>query len=130
DRPGRQDCPVCGKPLVVPDTRPGGPSVPQQGPGPEVGGPAVPPGTPWERRSELGIVKAWGSTVAQCLFEPSRLFGATRIERSGAQVGFAILTGSVFALTGQLLEHFLLSPQRDQIRSMLASAGGLPPAVE
>src|SRR5436305_12337437 len=79
DLSGRQNCPVCGKPLVVPDLQAGAPAGPQQPLGPDVSGHSVPPGTPWERRSELGFVKAWANTVAQALFEPSRLFSAVRI---------------------------------------------------
>src|SRR2546430_1981724 len=79
DRSGRQDCPVCGKPLVVPDPRPGEAAGPYQAPGPDVGGHPAPTGTPWERRSELGLLQAWGSTAAQALLfrQSKRGFPAT-----------------------------------------------------
>jgi hypothetical protein len=123
DRAGRQDCPVCGKPLVVPDVAQG--SLPSD----DSSRPSS-VGTPWERRSELGLARAWWDTIVEALFEPRRLFASVRIERSAAHVGFALVTSSVFAVLGQILEHLLLAPQREQIRRMIGSAQGLPPALE
>jgi hypothetical protein len=123
DRAGRQDCPVCGKPLVVPEVAPG--SLP-----PDDSSRPSSVGTPWERRSELGVARAWWDTIVQALFEPARLFASVQIDRSAAHVGFALVTSSVFALAGQILEHLLLAPQREQIRRMIGSAQGLPPALE
>jgi len=127
DRSGRQICPVCGKPLVVPDLQPGQTAGPQQALGPDVAGRPAPPGTPWERRSELGFIKAWASTVAQALFEPSRLFAAVRIERTAGHVGFALLTASTFWIVNQLIGRAAVSPAR--IRRML-SVAQLPPGVD
>jgi Yip1 domain len=127
ERPGRQDCPVCGKPLVVPDLPPVEASAPGDATGPDVSGHPAPPGTPWERRSELGFVKAWASTVSQALFEPSRLFRAVRIENGGAHVGFAVLTTSTFAILNELIGRVAVSPER--VRGML-SAGQLPAGVD
>jgi hypothetical protein len=64
------------------------------------------------------------------LFEPSRLFASARVDRNAAQVGFAVLTASAFAIFGQILEHLLLAPQQEQIRKMLGAAGELPPALQ
>lgn len=97
DRAGRQDCPVCGKPLVVPEQAPAA-EVIAGSPGSE-----PPPGTPWERRAELGLATAWLQTVQQALFEPARLFASARLDKGAAQLGFAILTASVFGGIGQLL---------------------------
>ena len=96
DHPGRQNCPVCGKPLVVPE---------QAAPQAEVlgGAEAQPQGTPWERRDELGFVAAWWQTVQQALFEPQKLFASARLDRGAAQLGFAVLTATVFGAVGQLL---------------------------
>jgi len=127
ERPGRQVCPVCGKPLVVPDVAPGVlPPVPQSLP-PEYLSAAA--GTPWERCGELGFARAWGRTLAQALFEPSRLFASARVDRNAAQVGFAVLTASVFAVVGQMVEHLFLSSQREQIRRMLGETTQIPPAL-
>jgi hypothetical protein len=127
DLPGRQNCPVCGKPLVVPDPRPGGAAGPQNAPATDVAGHPSPAGTPWERRSELGLPTAWARTVGQALFEPSRLFAAVRIERTAAHVGFAVLTGTVFSICNQLLARALYSPAR--MRRMLATAA-MPPGFD
>jgi hypothetical protein len=125
DRAGRQDCPICGKPLVVPEQAAGSPAPTPQGEAP------VPEesGTPWERREQLGLVSAWAQTVQQALFEPARLFRSARLDRGAAQLGFAVLTASVFWALGQLLERFLLAGQREQMRRMLESISGaqLPP---
>ena len=127
EQPGRQNCPVCGKPLVVPDFRPGETGGPRAAPATDVAGNALPSGTPWERRSELGLVKAWGSTVAQALFEPSRLFSAVRVENTGAHVGFALLTASAFSILNQLIGRVAVSP--DRLRRMLG-ATQLPPGID
>ena len=99
DHPGRQNCPVCGKPLVVPE--PAAPTAEVLSGGP--GEPPPPAGTPWERRAELGFVNGWMQTVQQALFEPARLFASARLDRASAQVGFAVLTASVFGGIGQVL---------------------------
>ncbi len=99
DRAGRQNCPVCGKPLLVPEP-------------PEAVAAAelvseTPGGTPWENRAQGGSLAAWGQTIQQALFEPGKLFRSARIDRSGAQLGFAVLTISVAAAVGQILERLL-----------------------
>src|SRR5437762_13370565 len=119
DQPGRQNCPVCGKPLVVPDLRTGEAGGPHEASGPDVLGRPAPSGTPWERRSEVGLVKAWASTVAQALFEPSRLFAAVRIDRATAHVAFALLTATAFGILNQLIERVTVSPAR--LRRMLGA---------
>src|SRR5205823_8208736 len=53
DRPGRQDCPVCRKPLVVPEASAASATAGNGDAAPE------PAGTPWERRAELGFFTAW-----------------------------------------------------------------------
>lgn len=65
--------------------------------------------------------------MAQALFEPSRLFASARVDRSAAHVGFAVLTASAFAVVGQIIEHLLLEPRREQIRRMLGETAELPP---
>src|SRR5437016_1097437 len=104
DRAGRQDCPVCGKPLVVPE-QPAGTAAPPppSGEPPQAEG----AGTPWERRRELGFIPAWAQTLQQALFEPGRLFSSAQLDRGSAQLGFAVLTASVFWSIGQLLDRFL-----------------------
>jgi hypothetical protein len=115
ERAGRQFCPVCGKPLVVPEPpfAPGG----TQDAGP-VAGQA---GTPWERRKDLGFWNGWAQTMQQALLEPARLFASARLDRGAAQLGFAVFTTSVFWALGQIVEGVLLRGQRDQLRRMLAS---------
>src|SRR5207245_8423342 len=76
DRSGRQDCPVCGKPLVVPE-QPAGTAAP---PPPTEAPPAEAVGTPWERRRQLGFIPAWAQTVQQALFEPGRLLGSAQLD--------------------------------------------------
>jgi hypothetical protein len=50
--------------------------------------------------------------MQQALLEPTRLFSAARLDRGSAQLGFAVLTTSVFSVVGQLLG--LLLTGRDQ----------------
>jgi hypothetical protein len=85
--------------------------------------PAEKPGTPWERRRELGVWKAWSDTIVAALFEPAKLFDAARTDQGGAQVGFAVLTISVFAIIGQLLNRFLLAPWREKVLQSLRAQG-------
>ena len=121
DRTGRQDCPVCGKPLVVPEAAqailasPAEPAPPPQS--------DTPAGTPWERREELGLLSAWAETMRLALFEPARLFAAARLDKNPAQLGF-VLSLSIFWMVGQLIT--LLMPNRpDQVLGMFAAY--LPP---
>jgi Yip1 domain len=72
-------------------------------------------------------VKAWGSTVAQALFEPSRLLRTVRIENGAAHVWFALLTGSTFGIFNELIGRVAVSPSR--VRGMLG-AGQLPPGLD
>jgi hypothetical protein len=110
ERTGAQDCPVCGKPLVVPEVAQAATEAV-----------APPSGTPWERRDELGWWAAWRQTLAEALFEPSKLFAAVRLDRGAAQVGFAVLTGSVFWIVGDVIERALLAGRMEQMRRMLES---------
>src|SRR5258708_24766359 len=97
DRTGRQDCPLCGKPLVVPEQPPAVlAATPADGPQ------QAPAGTPWERREEPGLVRAWAQAIQQALFEPGKLFASARLDRGSAQLGFAVLTSSVFCALGQI----------------------------
>jgi hypothetical protein len=110
DRAGRQDCPVCGKPLVVPE----------QPAGAAAGEAALePPGTPWERRAELGFIRAWAQTVQLALFEPVKLFRMARLDRGAAQLGFALLTGCVFWALGDLLGRALSAPSERFLEQMI-----------
>jgi hypothetical protein len=119
DRAGRQDCPVCGKPLVVPEQPQA--VLATTADGPQQGEPA---GTPWERREELGLVRAWTQTIQQALFEPGKLFASARLDRGSAQLGFAVLTSSVFWALGQIIERAVLSGQREQMRRLLGTLSG------
>ena len=110
DRSGRQDCPVCGKPLVVPEAAQALPATAAE---PE---PAAKPGTPWERREELGLLSGWAQTIQQALFEPARLFSSARLDRNPTQLGY-VLSLSIFWMVGQLFT--LLLPNRpDQVFGM------------
>lgn len=80
----------------------------------------MPPGTPWERRAELGLVKAWVETVRQALLEPGRLFASIDLRRSAAQLGFAVLTASVFAAIGQLPGLLARGPSEAMLDRMMA----------
>src|SRR5205085_2508012 len=82
------------------------------------------------RRSELGFLSAWAQTVQQALFEPGRLFKSARLDKGSAQLGFAVLTASVFWSIGQLLDRFLFAGQREQMRHLLEQlSGGQLPAI-
>ncbi|MCA1826068.1 MAG: YIP1 family protein [Myxococcales bacterium] len=116
ERAGRQNCPACGKPLVVPEQ-------PAAAPGPEA---APEAGTPWERRAELGTWRAWTQTLNLALLEPGKLFAAARIERTSDHLWFAVITTSVFWAIGQVLERAMLSGQREQMRRLLGSISDNP----
>jgi hypothetical protein len=119
DRAGRQDCPICGKPLVVPEQG--------TGPSPELQPEGVQqsPGTPWERRAELGFVTAWARTVQEALLEPGKLFADARLDRGPAQLGFAVLTASVFGAIGQGL-GILVRAQSDAFFQRMLSQQDMP----
>ncbi|GAC1555449.1 MAG: hypothetical protein NVS2B9_19390 [Myxococcales bacterium] len=138
-RTGRQDCPVCGRPLVVPEGPPAAPAQQESGTG---SGPALPPieepsetrpGTPWERRASLGLWSAWTQTLSQALLEPGRLFASARLDRGQAQLGFAVVTVSVFWALGQILDRLLFSRQREQLQAWmqhLPGARNIPPWLQ
>jgi hypothetical protein len=117
ERTGRQICPVCGKPLVVPEPQ-AGPPVAELVP--------EPPGTPWERRSQLGFWAGWAQTVQQALLEPARLFASARLDKGGAQLGFAIFTSSAFWAIGQILERLLLRGGTERMRELLGALSQNP----
>lgn len=119
ERTGRQICPVCGKPLVVPEppAAPGAPTAELV---------SEPSGTPWERRGELGFWTGWSRTVQQALLEPGRLFASARLDKGGAQLGFAVFTSSVFWAIGQILERLMLRGQTDRMRELIAAVAQNP----
>jgi hypothetical protein len=152
DRTGRQDCPSCGKPLVVPEQAPAAPKAlaPESaGPAPAAApadGPAsaAPPppgfaeaprpeplGTPWERRGDgpgqIPPLKAWADTLMLALFEPAKLFSMIRIEDHWSHLKFALWTGAVFSIIGQLLGHALSGPLNEQMQRQLALLPKQPP---
>jgi hypothetical protein len=110
DHSGRQVCPVCQKPLIVPEPAP----LPQA----EIVD--APAGTPWERRGELGFGSAWFRTVQQALLEPGKLFASARLDRGPAQLGFAVLTASAASIVGQLLGRLLSGNQSAFLEEMLS----------
>jgi hypothetical protein len=121
DHAGRQECPACGKPLVVPEQPPAAsPAAPADGPQ------GLPAGTPWERRAELGFVRAWAQTVQQALFEPGKLFASAQLDKGSAQLGFAVLTTSVFWAVGQIFERAVLTGEREQLRRLLEAISPNP----
>jgi len=84
-------------------------------------------GTPWERRKELGFWTAWAQTMQQALLEPAKLFESARLDRGASQLGFAVLTISLFWIVAQA-EGLLLRGQRDQIRRLLGELARSPQA--
>jgi len=85
-----------------------------------------PIGTPWERRAGLGFVRAWAQTVQLALFEPGKLFASARLDRGSAQLGFAVLTMSIFWAIGQIFERAVLTGERDQMRRLLGMLSSNP----
>ena len=132
---GRQICPVCGKPLVVPEAPPPAPTVEEAGQPlplalpPEEQAPLPPVGTPWERREELGVWTAWIQTMQAALFEPQKLFVSARLDRNPAQLGFAVATGSVFWTVSQILDRLLFGSQRAKVAEMIHQLH-LPPGFD
>ncbi|HTO96958.1 MAG TPA: Yip1 family protein [Myxococcales bacterium] len=119
EQSGRQTCPVCGKPLLVPE-----PNVAPPPPAAELVREGA--GTPWERRAELGFWTGWGQTLQQALLEPGRLFAEARLDRGAAQLGFAVFTTSVFWAVGQILERMLLHGQTERMRQLIAAVAQNP----
>jgi len=119
---------VCGKPLVVPEQASAA-STSFAGDVP-AGAPALEPGTPWERRVELGSWRAWRDTVVEALFEPGRLFQDARIDRGAAQARFAVVTVTVFWIAGQMLERFLLRPWTQRAVAGIAVRGQFGSVVQ
>jgi hypothetical protein len=117
DHPGRQICPVCQKPLIVPE-----PAPLQQ---PEA--PSAPNGTPWERRTELGLWRAWLLTMQEAVLEPAKLFASARLDRGSAQLGFAVLTGSAGSVLGQLFGRLMSGSQRAVLERLMDNVPGNSP---
>lgn len=123
ERTGPQDCPSCGKPLVVPEgavpstTQPASTASEEQG-------------TPWERRAEIGFWRGWWETLVQVLFEPGRLFRSARLDRGAAQTGFAVFTVSVPWFVGQMLDRFLLRPWTQHLIERLGASGPFGPLLQ
>jgi hypothetical protein len=114
ERSGRQDCPSCGKPLVVPEQ-----AVPVLA---TTDTPVSNDGTPWEHRRELGTLRAWSQTMQQALLEPAKLFASARLDHGSDHLSFAVWTTAIFWAIGQILERAMLSGQNEMYRRML---GGL-----
>lgn len=120
-RAGRQVCPVCGKPLVIPETP--AELLPQA---PEAELLEEPSGTPWERRAELGFVRGWAATMQLAFFEPGRLFAMARLDQGRAQLSFALFTISVFWAIGQVFERALAGTQHEQMKRLIGSISSNP----
>jgi len=129
ERTGPQDCPACGKPLVVPDAPAAVPSGTQS---PSQAGATSPEeqGTPWERRAQIGAWRAYWETLVQALFEPGRLFRSARLDRGAAQTGFAVLTVSVPWFLGQMLDRLLLRPWTQRLMERLGASGPFAPLLQ
>jgi len=84
------------------------------------------PGTPWERRAELGFWRGWAQTVQLALLEPGKLFASARLDKGPAQLGFAVYTTSVSWALGQVLEALLLQGQRERLRAILGTLSQNP----
>lgn len=128
DRSGRQVCPICGKPLVVPEA-PSSARPPSEGTPPQAAPDAQRPGTPWERRDELGTFAAWVQTMQLALFEPAKLFASARLDKNRAQLGFALLTGSIFWAAGQLIDRFLVGDRLKPLMDQFLAGRELAPWV-
>jgi hypothetical protein len=126
DRTGPQDCPVCKKPLVVPQA-PGVVPTSAQSPLQPGGGPPAEQGTPWERRVELGAWHAYLDTLVQALFEPGQLFRSARLDRGAAQIGFAVLTVGAAWFVGQMLDRFFLRQWTQRLFEKLGGSGAMGP---
>jgi hypothetical protein len=130
DHTGIQDCPLCGKPLAVPEpasvVSPSGTGTGEAA----AASAGANPGTPWERRPEIGTWAAWRETVVAALFEPAKLFGAARLDQGARQAAFAVITVSVFSIIGQLLNRFLLGPWRQRALESLRAQGISNPLLE
>jgi hypothetical protein len=128
DRSGRQVCPICGKPLVVPEA-PSSALPPVAGASPQAAPDAPRPGTPWERRDELGNFNAWVQTMQLALFEPAKLFASARLDKNRAQLGFALVTGSIFWAAGQLLDRFLVGDRMKPLMDQFLAGREVAPWV-
>lgn len=118
ERSGRQDCPACGRPLVVPEQ-----AAPVLAATEE---PLPNTGTPWEHRHELGMLSAWGQTMQQALLEPGKLFASARLDHGSDHLSFAVWTTAIFWAIGQILERAILSGQNEMYRRMLGSISKNP----
>jgi len=89
--------------------------------------PEAAPGTPWERRAELGFFRAFWDTVVQALFEPGRLFRSARLDRGSAQLGFAMLAAGAGWIAEQLINLFFLRNWTRTVLERLAGSGPMAP---
>jgi hypothetical protein len=130
EQTGVQECPFCNKPLAVPEPASGVPEAGTVAGEPGAAPAEIRPGTPWERRQEIGAFRAWRETVALALFEPARLFDVARTDRGSSQAAFAVLTISVFSIVGQMVNRFFLGPWRQRALDSLREQGLVSPLLE
>ena len=118
DKTGQQNCPQCGKPLIVPEQPPPVAQLLPEG-APQFAPPAAEtpreaPGTPWERRAALGNFEAWKQTILLALFEPGKLFDQARLDQRGEQTWFAVVTCTVFFFLSQIVNKLIGLASGDQ----------------
>jgi hypothetical protein len=125
DRTGRQECPSCHKPLLVPEAPAATPAAPPAAfpeaglpPGGEPPPPEPPAGTPWERRGEGAWLTAWRETLVMAFFEPGRLFSLVRVGDRRSQTWFAVLTGTLSFVVSALLGRLLSALTHSQEQSL------------
>ena len=108
---------VAAQPQAAPQPLPAAPD----GPPPQ----GEEPGTPWERRKQLGAFTAWKQTVFQALFEPGKLFAAARLDKGRDQLWFALLTGTAASLVSQLIGKLLPRASPEDVSRKLDDLKGM-----
>jgi hypothetical protein len=163
DRSGIQFCPNCGQQVDVPDPyeRPPGAQTWGQPPGGASGGgggfgagrfPGEPPAgggpfpgprepTPWERRSELGLVHGFFETWKRSIFSPQTFFPSVRPEAPWTEALFyawivhaiAVALGFPFVALGvagsSMPRGFGGDPQMENAMRTLSGAMGVGPLI-
>ncbi len=136
EKTGQQSCPKCGKPMLIPEQPPvaqvlsEGP--PQFAPPPGDAPPSSAPGTPWERRGELGLLEAWKQTLLLALFEPNKLFAQARLDKGADQAWFAVLTATVCYAISQALNTLIglgMKGQDEQLAKLREQLGDKVPVT-
>lgn len=122
---GRHRCPGCGTEVQVLDPQAGPYAAPAAPPLDDRGLPVELEPTPWERRHELGKVRALKETVGLVFGSPQKLLARTDWTRADGLLSLYFWVAVVPQWVGAVLSWLLSNPgeQLEQMKTLYASLG-------